>query len=619
MKQIAFFALALFAFIGMVQLARIFGQEAIAINPTNSTTNQTQFSYHLSTNPVMNKGFGFGAGAPYQQLFWIFGDGNYKWDKGPYYPDDNSTYTFAHGYLAPDAQQFPYETALLVLDRKTDNPPPSRLTPATVSITGTGPGGQDDYISHQYHIPILDFNLHPTERVGLINSHFVDPLPNDPNSGYYFIEDNSRTAFVLAFAPESRGKLLFFYPDQDSGVDEFDNTPVTFKPRYGSVSLSGAVAKWSADQYEKVIPNPRLFHKTLEYALAGEEYRIDITAGGNPKEELRLFHILQAKNIQEDTNYPVMAMLVSDKQDDWNNNGQANFTTGGDNSFASNYVDSSNGEVNGPAGKSYFVDAALINLKGGEPKDPNQLQVTNICRCGANQNDYLVSFELTFCNINDYPTQGANVLIKDNSGLFDCFRLVDASGGDKAIEPMNNQTDGAVAQWPSCPKCTDGSQYANWDATFCVNAYSLAAQTTSKDGDCAIFRFTARTNALGLNELLKENTLTACVQFHEVILKCETVCSGSRRLHCPDVVPRDSSSTAKDVNPKPFTSTAIGCNVWQNRNNPCSADCNCHCQKIICKFTQYIKAFPFAFALLLVVVLGGVWYFLRRRRAKPVE
>ncbi|MBK6931112.1 MAG: hypothetical protein IPH12_09640 [Saprospirales bacterium] len=139
MKQIAFFALALFAFIGMVQLARIFGQEAIAINPTNSTTNQTQFSYHLSTNPVMNKGFGFGAGAPYQQLFWIFGDGNYKWDKGPYYPDDNSTYTFAHGYLAPDAQQFPYETALLVLDRKTDNPPPSRLTPATVSITGTGP------------------------------------------------------------------------------------------------------------------------------------------------------------------------------------------------------------------------------------------------------------------------------------------------------------------------------------------------------------------------------------------------------------------------------------------------------------------------------------------------
>ncbi|TNE65823.1 MAG: hypothetical protein EP344_02825 [Bacteroidetes bacterium] len=464
---------------------------------------------------------------PYWQIFWMYGDGNHYYNEGEMgfsgsseLPPPTLPYESTHQYLSV---ALAYDPAAILIDRKTDTPPPSvanivypnpgNITmPAPVAITpvGTHPSGYD-FIRFSSTSPAqLPVDAGTCERVSLDISHYVD---------------NERwVAFIPAFKPLAQpGKLLFFF-DHNSGAPQFANTFQTFGPRYGPVDLVDNSLVQTAASYA-IPPGSGTYGRVLEYDIpdnGGQSLWLIDNMNDGREEELRLYHFLRALSIPTGTPLQCMVVLVTnDPPADPAFSACIDANYDNDQSFISDYVDA-NKQIRVRDSIYYYVDAARLQVEHGEPVDPNRLVVTKICECPGS-NYYQVTFELTFCNISDWPTESASIFIEDlTGGNIRCF-LADEAGSNLGVSGAVQAANGAGCT-PLCmhnKDCRDIIQFpGKRNGNFCLIYDPIA---TGLPDNCRTFSFTAITNLAGLTAIQQGEAVRGCVNFHET--RCEILCA----------------------------------------------------------------------------------------------
>jgi hypothetical protein len=403
-----------------------------------------------------------------------------------------------------------YDPVGVLIDRKTDNPPPPALwiDPhflGTVNITATS-GHTGDFIDYTSYSPPL-LNTSPNgsyERVKLAHSHYI--------------KNNRWSAFIQAFKPipNMKGKLLFFFPEG------FANTH-TQGPKYGLVNLqpNSALQPQLARYFGTA--NAR-YHDVLIYDIPDTFGNID-GLGDNLEEELRLFHFLQAPGQIADPILPFMVMLVTESEPDqaqWGNLIQTNHNN--DFNFISGYVDPQSRTVTyndhaNPEIRYFYIDADTLQIAKGEPKDPNYLTVKQVCKCNGSDK-YLVTFELRFCNVSTYTSKNAEIFVEDlTGGKFKCFNSIPIGAGTD-LGNTGNILDGRCL--PVGPACSNIPYPRRRDGNFCLKYEAIFKdRTTTGFSNCHIFQFTAQTDADGLKALTKYGAIRAGVHFRET--RCELI------------------------------------------------------------------------------------------------
>ena len=460
----------------------------------------------------------------------MYGDGNFYWNTGEITPP--RSYNYYHTYLQ-GTSDLTYNPVVLLIERKTDEPPPSSnmvVPTGTISIpTGSSPA---DFINFPTgtHPAMIDV-VKTCQRVALEHSHYL--------------EDGSWSAFILANYPEVEGVLLFFY-DQNADPELFENTTETYGPRYGARDLPDGSTRENASIY-----GTGIYRKVLRYDINSNHLGIDDPSDG--KEELRIFHYLLSTNDIETVTTPSSYMVILAGKD---STGCSSANYDEDHDFVSNYVDPGNLTISNGSETYFFIDADTIQIKHGDPKDPNSLKVTKICQCDNGK--YRVYFNLTFCNISPILTEGASIFINDPHKKFRCYQSLGNEPG------FDLQSGGAVQDWDACTeannKCSTYNFCNGCDAKYCVGGYRILLNdhTRLAGGDCVSFGFSAETDAAGLDLLWQEGALNACVNFHET--QCELVCSYSEKLDTTNV----NDSTYVEI--------------WNDRNVACVEACpSCWC------------------------------------------
>lgn len=501
---------------------------------------------------------------PHYQVFTMMGDGNFYWNSHEI--DPSGSYVYYHPYFPYQSSALVYDPVVLLIERKTDDPPPSSnmvIPTGTISIPSVSSSPADFiHFPDSTHPAIIDAADFECRRVGLKHSHYL--------------EDTSWSAFILAHQPEKDGVLLFFF-DQNAGPPLFADNPATYGPRYGNVDLPDVAVSEAASVY-----GTGQYAKVLRYDIKSANLAIDNLSDG--REEQRIFHYLLSRDSIEKITTPSTYMVILAATRQATNCSSPNFEQ--DSSFVSGYVNPDDLTISNGSQTYYFVDADTIQLKHGDPKDPNSLVVTDICKCSNGK--YRVSFLLTFCNISPVPTKSASLFIHDLAGKFSCFQ---SNGTEKGYDP-NVENNG----WNTCSaannKCAVYDFSSGSEAKFCVGGYEiwLDDETKLNGGDCVSFGFSAETDEAGLQSLLQDGALKACVNFHET--QCELVCSYSEKL--------DTSLQ------KPVFGDLTYNAILQAKDTSCVSPCP------KCKTRPPV----ILIALAVVAILIG-FYFFRKRKKMP--
>lgn len=478
--------------------------------------------------------------APYYQMFFIYGDGNYYWRTKEMYPNASPPppHESTHSYLNCDGQYFPFAIAI---DRKTDNPPPRQIiivNDSSLHINPASPFTPPDMINLANKSPALIDYIDPEnlltnpQRIRLDFSHFF--------------ERGRKSSFIVAYHP-----ILGDFPNRTPG-----NTRILFFPQF--IALSADSSQTHAPYYgirspgefsnAKIEPDsnyrdiPAMYEETknnvLIYDIPGNNFLLDDWE--DSIEELRIFHVVHSVG-QEDSTYTFMAVLVSDVQPN-QALAQSNYQV--DSGYLENFVDPiSQFSLYNESTHSvwYYLDADTIQLRSGKPKDPNHLWVSDICKRSAKEDEFAVTFSLQFCNTSPIPSTSASVFIHDIDGDSDfyCIKPVEGKMGlGKSGNVVNPNTCGKQKRG-ACGNChtlnNTCQEYnfcENCHAQFCLTYDAIAKERRSPGNECRTFSFTVCTNREGLRKL---DHLRACVTFHDT--DCEQVCASLNKKSYPDLQP----------------------------------------------------------------------------------
>ncbi|MCO6490003.1 MAG: hypothetical protein J5I98_16445 [Phaeodactylibacter sp.] len=454
---------------------------------------------------------------PYWQAFWVYGDGNYYYQTGEMLSENSTLRAADPGTVYPEIYNYilqsnlEYAPIALMIDRKTDNPPPPAGRPMPLYDPGdptseplrttTDVGTHADLIDlSAVSPPLLD--LDSPRRIRLAHSH-------------YFIKQNRWSAFIIAYYPEVNGTVFFFNPSN------FDSV-LTFAPNYSSFGptemIGGDIASASVGYSSGINDNyagATLFEFPNDLHNKAPLSVIDNPDDGN--EELRLFHFLKSQGMEErDTFLAILAAkdalpgTIAPLAD-------ANFSQ--DSVFLVNIIDDSGTDLTleTPAGTFYYIDADTLLLASGEPKDPNELKVEKVIECTDEY--FLVHFSLRFCNISPYSTESSSIFISSLAGdNIYCFQLPEDKPTGFAHQEKMSSCDAAAIGCSSPRFCADDA--VQFDVKY--NPIWKDRNTQGYD-NCHTLYFTARANGEGLEALEAGGAVRACVNFRETA--CELVCS----------------------------------------------------------------------------------------------
>lgn len=458
---------------------------------------------------------------PYWQSFWVYGDGNYRYRIGEMLSESSALQAAVPGTVYPETYSYilqsnlEYAPIVLMIDRKTDNPPPPAARPIPLydpAVPGSEPlrtiaggGTHADLVDYpSVSPPLLDLNSGSSERIRLTHSP-------------YFIKKGRWSAFIIAYYPEVNGIVFFFNP---SGF----NSVLTFTPNYSSSSPSemtgGAIASTSG--YPSGITDH--YAGATYFAFPNVAHRSDslaaIDLATDSLEELRLFHFLEAQNAEtemEMDSFTFLAIWASSSPPSGTVQTAAEDNYGQDAAFLVDIVDDTDLTLDALGKTYYYIDADMLQLASGEPKDPNELKVEKVIECTDDY--YLVHFSLRFCNISPYQTDSSSIFISSLAGddIY-CFQLPeDMPAGFARRERISICDAGAIGC--SSPRfCADDAVQFNvkYDPIW-------KDRNTQGYDNCHTLYFTARATGEGLEALAAGGAVRACVNFRETA--CELVCS----------------------------------------------------------------------------------------------
>lgn len=455
---------------------------------------------------------------PYWQAFWVYGDGNYRYLTGEMLSesstlqaaDPGTVYPEIYSYILQDSLE--YAPIVLMIDRKTDNPPPPAARPIPLydpADPGSEPlrtiaeaGTHADLVDYPAVSPPL-LDLDSIQRIRLAHSH-------------YFIKQNRWSAFILAYYPEVEGMLFFFNPSS------FDSV-LTFAPNYSSSGPSemdgGDIAAISGSYPSGITSN---YAGATVFRFPNLAHRGDpldtIDQPADSREELRLFHFLKSQGAEEDT-LTFLAIWAADKpiSEPYQTIAAENFIQ--DSAFLVNIIDDSGTDLKlqAPNGTFYYIDADTLQLTSGEPKDPNELKAEAAFYC---KKDYfLVHFSQRFCNISPYPTSAASVFVSSLVGdEVYCFKLLEGEETGFTNRVRMDDCDESDIGCTSTRFCADDAVQFNLKYTPI-----LKDRNTQGYENCHTLYFTAVATEVGIKKIMEGGAVRACVTFHET--SCELVCS----------------------------------------------------------------------------------------------
>ena len=359
------------------------------------------------------------------QLFIEYNDGNYH--RGTdMKPPFNVNTNFKHDYLPSLSGSVNYSPSAILFDRKTDNPPPFYGYTAAHQIASFPiPSGSGALDPINYPASVIDY----TGDADYCSALGMDYSP--------FLENGIWTAFVLGYRPPpGNGALFFFYDDNKNQVGDQYEQETTKKSKYGSNNfLNGNVVQLDVGPG---YPNYD-YDKVLIYFVQNGESTIDKLGDNNRgPEELRIFHYLKSKNLIPGNLNRFLAILTSSTD----LGSCADFNLARDNAFITDYISYDRDRrprINFSDYGYYYVDAVQHEIKEGDPEDPNELSVKDICQCEDGK--YQVTFGLKFCNISPFPTTSSTVYLKDLRNIYSCFGIPADSynNSEVTVVPKQNQ------------------------------------------------------------------------------------------------------------------------------------------------------------------------------------
>ena len=487
--------------------------------------------------------------APYYEVFWILGDGNFitKRAKGKAV-GSNLIEDYDYGNAGSD-----YHLVAGLIARKSDEDPPEAvgIPDNTPPDGGVGIKRFPHTSAHTDYIPILSTDVPPSPmipsgtnaRIALGLSHF------DHEVGYY-IEDKSVLIFPIAYQLEGDGIILFFYgvPDgndlryYDNDNLKFldpttrDRRPVgTLLPNYwDATDISTLLVQMEEIEEVKTSTlaatysgiEPRILQLAVLHNAALKEAQVlqnGPVYSGTPPSELRLFHFLKTSTLNPGQEYSFVAALYEKGQPDpgdiarWEEDAEALESLVGLERELIFNPHSENEEY------YHFVDADVITPKNGEPDDPNELIIEEICRI---DDSYFVDFKLTFQND---PEAGG-----------------DASGAEVFIQNIPNITEDGV-EWTNyftnfkCLECgLESDEHCKgrslWSAKMPGEGngttdarYKLKFPGGLAPGWKGWIRFRAEISESSANLLLEKPLLRFCVEF-EPMFNGQPVCGSNKVL-----------------------------------------------------------------------------------------
>ncbi len=508
-------------------------------------------------------------GPAFWRGFFVFGDGNYYYYTGHMSRDEMPpvTYKITNSYL--DTTDIGYDDSYLLVDHKTDNPPPSIIVndlPPTI----LEPIPQS--LSPVDLINVNDFSSNKSSALLSINTPSIDCKRVKLEHSHNFLEAEDYSVFILAYHlekvdvklfPDLKVKLLFFLEepfDMDSILIHQPNyylnkTPLPLQP----------IAKTNIITLSPASP----FKYVLVYDVPIDDFEIDDPSDG--EEEQRIMYYIKAASInsgfKDGEDYKFMVALATDYpiEDSVANNNHRSRCAGKnynneDDRFIMDYIN-----INGPSNyynfnfsplyKFHYLDADSIIVRSGKPKDPNGVEIKDICQC-ANGN-FKVTFDLKFCNISHFPTSASGLFIEEveSPKVFTCFEPVQNTFGPDGfvLNPESCTGLGCQNCTSNITNCASYNFCDGCNAQYCVGYSPIS--TAGNMNDCHTFTYVAQTNRSGINKLIQgQGALKASVNFQET--DCEILSTFSEQIN-PDSFPISNCLPAQSCSSCPVIRTPV--------------------------------------------------------------
>ena len=463
---------------------------------------------------------------PFYEVFWIFGDGNFERVSDPIFTETPPIRTGLFTYCYED-NTYGYGPVAILIDRKT---PPD--DPPDMIFGGSAGIGANEIINDFICATFPDdINILPGKRIHIDTSHFV--------------RENRINAFIISYKPnpnpDIRGKIIFFF---DEPLQDFFAYKGTHMPNYLD---DESLADLRLMEPHGVVPastfevNPSGYKSAIVYNILEGESSVG-------PEEKHLFHFILANDgiIEDDEkNYRFLAVLVED-----------NVPNPGSPDYAEDFVDPDDGRKvpnTGPPEDFIFVDEDVIEVKSGEPDDPNELWVTDICQCS--EDDFEVSFKLRVCNKGPVNADKAMIAIYDHPfNEYSCINFTKAYTADSPADLTE-----CVVQ--DCFKTSE----VGAEECICYEGFTLrnyTDPTVGMAGGCIFVEFTGRTKEINLEHLTDipppplNLPIGACAQFNN--------CDGRA---CADLRQLNVDTIGGILYPE----------IWKNRYEDCNSPSACSC------------------------------------------
>lgn len=337
---------------------------------------------------------------PFWWSFWLFGDGEY-------YPNHVRPYWQGLQYPVPSSPNAPLPAAshiypdygsnstvdvfAYILSRKSDDPPPTMTSPSiakqasgklsvTIPTGGTGfhqdsviPNGQKIYVEHSH--------------------------------GYYQYP-GEESVFAISYNPPmvaGGSVLLFFNSELDPfgmphAASVFTNGSLYYEPTYTSASIIGGSGNWLTTSAFDLTQTPNTtfqnqFGDLFEWNFTSS-YIQNVRNGPvvGSQGEFRIFPQVTTLTAPTGKKAYALAVFLSEHQVAPYNTVQMTRIS----NILSGVVP---GALPNPimVGRKWVVDVDTIQLKSGEPTDPNICDITSICTCTPDKR-HKVFFKLKYVN-----------------------------------------------------------------------------------------------------------------------------------------------------------------------------------------------------------------------------
>jgi hypothetical protein len=437
--------------------------------------------------------------SPFYRAFMIYGDGHFDLLNDV---EIRATYDFDRQFYYENE----YPGIVLLLERKTDDTPgfddqfyyPDGGTGVIDVNGGTINGGRPPLLGN------VHVNLDPgyriitgTGRIGIDYSH------NDETDDY--LESDKLVAFPIAYKPiadESNEIIIFYFDEMADGSNNFDSDNglpfEAYLPHYDRVDRTVSASFMGVQK-----SNIGYFDKMIVYEISSDEERfkdlLPAPPPPNPQEELRWFPLIKSSTLTSGVNYSFLAIMYGQTFNGANYQNEKAIL-GEDDLLPDS--------ITVQSGTYAYEEAVLLEVTEGEPDDPNELKIVDICRCDDEY--HVVKFRLEFCNVSEYTSaSGATIVLND---IFDVFSCIEFESSDS----LKNEP--SFVNYKCCNTLFNGINSVEEDKRFCLKTTGVS-DLMEGDNYCRNFYFSAKINSEDLHLLYQDTVFEYCVFLHSVECK----------------------------------------------------------------------------------------------------